>query len=122
MDADDARYELRTGHGIFHHARGTFALQRRPTPTLLLSPNPLYFDAEEAERLDENTYRVRKVWLTVCKPGRARMEVLRALRNHQVAEIRSPRKRRLPRLLSSDPVLPYATLPAEKRRDRLLGS
>ena len=50
VEADDARYELRTGHGTFHHVRATFAMQRRPMPTLLISPNPLYFEAEEAER------------------------------------------------------------------------
>ena len=70
IEADDARYELRTGHGTFHHVHGFFALQRRPEPTLLISPNPLYFDAEEADRLDDNTYRIRKAWLTVCDPGR----------------------------------------------------
>ncbi len=69
VEADDARYELRTGRGTFHHVRGTFAMQRRPTATLLISPNPLYFEAEEADRLDENTYRIHKGWLTVCKPG-----------------------------------------------------
>ncbi|HXO89121.1 MAG TPA: hypothetical protein VN885_10765, partial [Candidatus Acidoferrales bacterium] len=39
VEADDARYELRTGRGTFHHVHGTFALQRRPMPTLLISPN-----------------------------------------------------------------------------------
>ena len=33
VEADDARYELRTGRGTFHHVRATFAMQRRPTPT-----------------------------------------------------------------------------------------
>jgi hypothetical protein len=66
VEADDVRYELRTGRGLFHHVRATFAVQRRPTPTLLISPNPLYFEAEEAERVNENTYRVRKAWMTVC--------------------------------------------------------
>src|SRR5579863_3722901 len=56
VEADDARYELRTGRGTFHHVRATFAMQRRPSPTLLTSPNPLYFEAEEADRLDQNTY------------------------------------------------------------------
>ena len=60
VEADDARYELRTGRGTFHHVRGTFAMQRRPMATLLISPNPLYFEAEEADRLDENTYRIHR--------------------------------------------------------------
>src|ERR1700731_3014095 len=70
VDADDARYELHTGRGTFHHVRATFALQRRPLPTLLSSPNPLYVEAEEVERIDDQTYRLHKSWLTVCDPGR----------------------------------------------------
>src|SRR5271154_6652429 len=34
VEADDGRYELRTGRGTFHHARATIAIQRRPMPTL----------------------------------------------------------------------------------------
>src|SRR5580692_2643886 len=49
LEASDARYEVGTGRGTFHHVRATFAIQRRPTPTLLISPNPIYFEAEEAE-------------------------------------------------------------------------
>src|SRR6202050_5967294 len=63
VEATDARYELRTGRGTFHHVRATFAMQRRPMPTLLISPNPLYFEADEAGRLDENNDRIKKAWL-----------------------------------------------------------
>ncbi len=117
VEADDARYELRTGRGTFHHARGTFALQRRPSPTLLVSPNPLYFDAEEAERVDENTYRVRKVWLTVCKPGRPAWKFY--ARSATVRLQKSVHLENGDFRVFSIPVLylPYATLPAEKRRE-----
>ena len=54
VEADDMRYELQTGHAVLHHVRATFALQRRPTPTLLVSPNPLSFESDEAERINEN--------------------------------------------------------------------
>ena len=57
VEASDARYEVNTGRGTFHHVRATFALQRRPTPSLLISPNPLYFEAEVAERLSPDTDR-----------------------------------------------------------------
>lgn len=117
VEADDARYELRTGRGTFHHARGTFALQRRPAPTLLVSPNPLYFDAEEADRLDENTYRVRKVWLTVCKPGQPTWKFY--ARSATVRLQKSVHLENGDFRVFSIPVLylPYATLPAEKRRE-----
>ncbi|MGA9572136.1 MAG: hypothetical protein WBS17_18815, partial [Candidatus Acidiferrales bacterium] len=59
LEATDARYELATGRGTFHNVRATFAVQRRPpapprevnammrqpTQTLLISPNPIYFEA-----------------------------------------------------------------------------
>jgi LPS-assembly protein len=70
VEADDARYEVKTGKGSFHHVRARFAVQRRPQPTLLSSPNPIYFEAEEAERLDEETYVVKRAWMTVCDPAR----------------------------------------------------
>jgi LPS-assembly protein len=116
VEASDAEYDLRTGRGTFHNVRATFALQRRPTPILLISPNPLYFQAQEAERLNDDTYTVRNVWLTVCNPNHptwrfhapfARIELQKSVRlengNFRVFSV---------------PVLflPYATFPAEKRR------
>lgn len=117
VEADDARYELRTGRGTFHHVRGTFVLQRRPSPTLLISPNPVYFEAEEAERLDPNTYRIRKAWLTVCDPGRPVWKFYApgaTIRLQKSVQLEHGNFRVL-----SVPVLylPYATFPAEKRRD-----
>jgi LPS-assembly protein len=117
IEADDAQYELKTGRGVFHHVRATFAIQRRPTPTLLISPNPLYFEAEEAERLDENTYRVSKAWLTVCDPNRptwkfyapeSKVELKKSIHLENGTF----------RLLSVPVIyLPYATFPAEKQRN-----
>jgi len=116
VEADDARYELKTGHGTFHNARGTFALQRRPSATLLISPNPLYFYAEEADRVDENTYEIRKAWVTVCDPNRPTWKFYAPK-----ATVRLKKSVRLEngnfRVLSI-PVLylPYVTFPAEQRR------
>ena len=117
VEADDARYELRTGHGLFHHVRATFAVQRRPTPTLLISPNPLYFEADEAERIDENTYRIRKAWLTVCDPDRPTWKFYAPLatvylRKSVHLENGNFRVRSVPMIY-----FPYATFPAERRRD-----
>ena len=117
VEASDAEYNLRTGRGTFHNVRATFALQRRPTPTLLVSRNPLYFQAQEADRLDDATYTVRNAWLTVCNPDHptwkfhapfARVELQKSVHlengNFRVFSV---------------PVLylPYATFPAEKRRN-----
>jgi len=117
VEADDGRYELATGKGVFHHVRATFALQRRPLPTLLTSPNPLYVEADEAERVDEQTYRVRGAWLTVCDPGRPTWKFYApsaTVRLQKSVRIENGNFR-----LMTVPILylPYATFPAEKRRD-----
>jgi LPS-assembly protein len=117
LDADDARYELRTGRGNFQHVRATFAIQRRPTPTLLVTPNPLYFEAEQAERLDQDTYRIRNAWITVCNPAKPTWTFhapSATVRMQQSVHLENGNFR-----LFSVPVLylPYATLPAEERRN-----
>jgi LPS-assembly protein len=117
VEADDLRYELQTGHALLHHVRATFALQRRPTPTLLISPNPLSFESEEAERINENTYRIRKAWLTVCDPDKPTWKFYAPvatvyLRKSVHLENGNFRIRSIPVLY-----LPYATFPAERRRD-----
>jgi LPS-assembly protein len=116
VEANDARYELKTGRGTFHNASGTFAVQRRPTPTLLVSPNPFYFHAEEADRLDENTYRIRKAWITVCDPSHPTWKFYApkaTVRLKKTVHLENGNFRIL-----SIPVLylPYVTFPAEQRR------
>lgn len=117
VDADDGQYELRTGRGTFHHVRATFALQRRPLPTLLISPNPLYVEAEEVERIDDQTYELHKSWLTVCDPGRPTWKFYApsaTVRLQKSVHIENGNFR-----LLTIPIvyLPYASFPAEKSRD-----
>jgi LPS-assembly protein len=117
LEADDARYELRTGKGLFHHVRATIGMQRRPNPTLLVSQNPLYFEAEETERLDENTYHLRKAWMTVCDPDRPTWKFYApeaTVELQKSVHLENGNFR-----LFSVPVLylPYTTFPAEKGRN-----
>jgi LPS-assembly protein len=117
VEADEARYELRTGRGTFKHVRATFAMQRRPEPMLLVSPNPLYFEAEEAERLDANTYRIHHAWLTVCKPSHPVWKFYApeaTVRLQETVHLENGNFR-----LFSIPLiyLPYATFPAGKERN-----
>ncbi|HEY6467028.1 MAG TPA: LPS assembly protein LptD [Candidatus Acidoferrales bacterium] len=117
VEADQARYDPRTGRGEFDHVHATFAVQRRPTPTLLISPNPLYFDAEKAERLDQNTYRVHNAWLTVCNPSHPIWKFYApdvTIKMQQTIHIERANFR-----LFSVPVLylPYATLPLGRARN-----
>jgi LPS-assembly protein len=68
LDAEQASYNLQTGTGTFRHVQGTIKVERRPNPNLLVSPNPLYFEAAEVDRVDERTYIVRDATITVCAP------------------------------------------------------
>src|SRR5437879_11433452 len=70
LDAEEARYNLRTGLGTFRRVRGSVQIERRPNPALLVTPNPLYFEAREVERRGERTYIIRHAWVTVCAPDR----------------------------------------------------
>ena len=36
--------------------RGTIKIERRPNPSVLLSDNPLYFEARDVERFPKDTY------------------------------------------------------------------
>jgi LPS-assembly protein len=117
VEAAEAQYDLRTGRGTFHQVRGTFAVQRHPSPTLLVSPNPIYFEAQEAERVNENEYKIRGAWLTVCRPDRPVWKFYApsaTVRLQQSVHLENGNFR-----VFSVPVLylPWATLPAEKRRD-----
>jgi LPS-assembly protein len=117
VEADEAHYELRTGHGTFFHVRATFSIDRHPTPTLLVSPNPLYFEAEEAERLDEHTYRIKKAWMTVCDPDKPTWKFYAP--EATVYLQKSVHLENGDFRIFSVPVLylPYATFPAGKERE-----
>ena len=70
IDADEARYNVRSGQGLFRNVRGSIRIERRPNSNVLLTPNPFYFEAREVERVDESTYKISGAWVTVCEPGR----------------------------------------------------
>jgi LPS-assembly protein len=130
VEAEDARYEVSSGRGTFHHVRATIAVQRRPPPvqrevnamqrqpaqTLLVSPNPIYFEAEEAERIDPDTYRISKAWMTVCDPVQPTWKFYAPRATVYIKT--SVRLENGNFRLFSVPVLylPYATFPAEKQR------
>lgn len=117
LEADDAEYNLETERGKFHHVRATMAMQRRPNPTLLITPNPIYFEARDAERIDENTYKIYHAWVTVCRPDKptwkffAPEATVRLEKNVQLVNSHF-------QLLYFPIVyLPYATLPANHERE-----
>ena len=68
IEADEAHYNVKSGHGTFHNVRGTIKIERRPNPSVLLSDNPLYFEAREVERFPKDTYVIDHAWITICDP------------------------------------------------------
>jgi LPS-assembly protein len=70
LKADRAEYNVRTDKGRFEKVSGSLQIERQANPQLLVTPNPLSFEAASVERLDENTYRIYHAKLTVCDPAR----------------------------------------------------
>ncbi len=68
IEADEGELNISTGRGTFRNVRGTVRLERRPNPSVLLTQNPLYFEAKEVDRLSADRYDVRHAWFTVCDP------------------------------------------------------
>ena len=68
LEGDEADLTVSTGRGTFRHVRGTIRLERRANPTLLITQNPLYFEAEEIRRISEDVYEVDHAWFTICTP------------------------------------------------------
>jgi LPS-assembly protein len=69
LECDEAHYNVKTGHGTFHQVHGTVQIERRPNPTVLLSNNPLYFEAHDVERLPPDIYVIQQAWITICDPA-----------------------------------------------------
>jgi LPS-assembly protein len=70
IEGSEAQYNLKTGRGSFQNVQGAIRVQRQPNPNVLLSNNPLTFEAREIERIDATMYRVHSAWLTVCEPDK----------------------------------------------------
>src|SRR3977135_3180519 len=68
LEADEAHYNVSTGHGFFLTVRGNVKIERRPNPVLLISDNPLYFEARDVERFPGDVYLIHRAWITICDP------------------------------------------------------
>jgi LPS-assembly protein len=115
VEAGEAHYNVSTGHGLFHNVRGTVKIERRPNPAILISENPLYFEARDVERFPGEVYLVHRAWITICDPehpkwqffapnARIRLDKTVALINANFRLFRVP-------LIW----LPYASTPAGKK-------
>lgn len=68
LEADDAQLNVATNKGTFQNVRATIHVERKPNPTVLLTENPLYFEAKQVDRISEEVYVVYHGWFTVCDP------------------------------------------------------
>jgi LPS-assembly protein len=69
LQAAQGRFDVGEGSGTLTSVRGTVEAPQ-DNAAVLVSSNPLYFEAREVQRLDERTYRLHSAWLTVCLPER----------------------------------------------------
>jgi len=112
LEATEAHYNVSTGHGLFQNVSGTFKIERQPNEQVLLTDNPLYFQARRVERFAGDLYFVQGAWITICDPqhpkwqffapeARIRLDKTVALVNANFRLFRVPLV-----------WLPYATAPA----------
>ena len=70
LAADSGEFNVKTGEGRFEHVRGEVKAEHRSNAYILVSPNPLTFEAQEVRRIDSQTYTIEHAWLTVCEPDK----------------------------------------------------
>ena len=68
LEADEAQLNVGTGKGVFYNVRGKIHMERRANPLVLISENPLYFEAKQVDRVSEEVYDVHHGWFTICDP------------------------------------------------------
>ncbi|MGB6544225.1 MAG: LPS assembly protein LptD [Candidatus Acidiferrales bacterium] len=112
VESDRGTYNLKTGAGHFDNVHGSMHIERKPNENVLITPNPLVFEATSADRTDENTYVLHHAWLTVCAPDRPKWKFYSAEATLHVGQKvvlvnANFRLFRIPLLY-----LPYATAPA----------
>jgi LPS-assembly protein len=115
LTAESGDFNIVSGEGHFQHVRGEITMEHSANPNMLVSPNPLVFEAEEVQRLDARTYSIEHAWLTVCVPDKPSWKFFSPHAtlhvDHSVAMLNANfRLFRIPLFY-----FPYASLPAGKR-------
>jgi LPS-assembly protein len=115
LEADEAHYNFTTGAGTFTNVRGNIKILRRPNPLVLVSANPLYFEARQVERYNDNVFVVHQAWITVCDQQRPTWQMYapraKIRLNRSVALVNANfRLFKVPLIW-----LPYATAPAGQK-------
>jgi LPS-assembly protein len=112
ITADNGEFNVETGAGRFENVRGEVRSEHRPNAYVLVSPNPLTFEAQEVRRIDAATYEIDHAWVTVCLPDKPSWKFFATRAtihvDHSVALVNANfRLFRIPLLY-----MPYADLPA----------
>jgi LPS-assembly protein len=68
LQADEAHFNVSTGRGTFVKVRGAINIERRGNPNLLVTDNPLYFEAKTVDKFGADFYIIQQAWITVCDP------------------------------------------------------
>ena len=68
IEADEAQLNVASNKGSFQNVKGSIRLERRPNPLILVTDNPLSFEAKQVDRISEDVYVVHHGWFTVCDP------------------------------------------------------
>ncbi len=115
LEASEAHFNFATGVGTFANVRGTVKIVRRPNPMVVVSDNPLYFEARQVERYANDIFIVHHAWITVCDQERPTWQMFapraRIRLNKSVALVNANfRLYKVPLLW-----LPYATAPAGQK-------
>jgi len=115
IEASQAQYNLSTATGKFHEVRGDVKISRRPNPLVLVTDNPLHFEARDVDKLPGDVYIVRQAWITVCDPEHPKWQFFarraRIRMDKDVALVNANfRLFRVPLIW-----VPYATAPAGPR-------
>jgi LPS-assembly protein len=112
IEADEAKMNVASNQGTFQNVRGSIRLERHPNPLVLITDNPVHFEAKVVDRLSEDVYLVHHGWFTVCDPQHPAWQFYapeaKVTLDKSVALINSNyRMYRIPLFW-----LPYATMPA----------
>jgi LPS-assembly protein len=115
IEAPEGHYNVRSDEGVFLHVQGTINVARRPNPNVLFSTNPISFEAEEVDRISEQTYVFKKTWLTICMPDRPVWKFY-SVRSTLKVDQKVVLVRANFRLLKVPLIyLPYASIPASQK-------
>jgi len=115
IEAPEGHYNVRSDEGAFLHVQGTINVARRPNPNVLFSTNPISFEAEEVDRISEQTYVFKKTWLTICMPNRPVWKFY-SVRSTLKVDQKVVLVRANFRLLKVPLIyLPYASIPASQK-------